>query len=193
MALVQVEKDSISILNITLVELAGNRCSINQLGKDFEKIQVGLENITETFMIRVLDLEDYIRKYLHFSTIINQMHQRKQTFLGSIRDLRVQLDMLFLGHLSPNIVDPMLLRDHLLEVQAKLPHHLKLPANPVTELWHYYSSLGCLNLVENSRLLIVVSLPLLDSSNIYEVFQVINLPILYPRRKQDSGTVTKYK
>ena len=38
LALVQVEKDSISILNITRVELAGNRLSINRLGKDFEKI-----------------------------------------------------------------------------------------------------------------------------------------------------------
>ena len=37
LALVQVEKDSISILNITRMELAGNRRSINQLGKDFFK------------------------------------------------------------------------------------------------------------------------------------------------------------
>ena len=54
LALVQVEKDSISILNITRVELAGNHRSINQLGQDFEKVQVKLKNITETLMIRVL-------------------------------------------------------------------------------------------------------------------------------------------
>ena len=144
-------------------------------------------------MIRILQLEDCIRKHLHFSTIINQLYQSLQTLLGSVRDLRVQLDMLSLGNLSPNVVDPALLRDHLLEVQAKLPRHLKLPADPATELWHYYNSLGCLTLVEKGRLLIVVSLPLLDSSNIYEVFQVINLPIPYPHRKQGSGTVVKYK
>ena len=144
-------------------------------------------------MIRVLQLEDCIRKYLHFSTIINQLHQKLQTLLGSIRDLRVQLDMRSLGHLSPNIVDPTLLRDHLLEVQAKIPRHMKLPADPATELWHHYNSLGCLTLIENGRLLIVVSFPLLDSSNIYEVFQVIYLPIPYPHRKQGSGTVAKYK
>ena len=98
--------------------------------------------------------------------------------------------MLSLGHLSPNIVDPTLLRDHLLEVQAKLQRHLKLPADPATEQWHYYNSLGCLTLVENDRLQMVVSLPLLDSSNIYEVFQVINLPIPY---SHSSGTVAKYQ
>ena len=38
-----------------------------------------------------------------------------------------------------------------------------------------------------------MSLPPLDSSNIYEVFQVINLPISYPHRKQVSGTVSKCK
>ena len=144
-------------------------------------------------MIRVLQLEDYIRKYLHFSTIINQLHQRLQTLLGSIRNLRVQLDMLSLGHLSSNIVDPTLLRDHLLGVQAKLPRHLKLPADPATELWHYYNSLSCLTLVENGRLLIVVSLPLLDSNDIYEVFRLINLPIPHPLVKQGWGAVAKYK
>ena len=144
-------------------------------------------------MIRVLELEDCMRKYLHFSTIINQLHQKLQTLLGSIRDFRIQLDMLSLGHLSPNIVDPTLLRDHLLEVQAKLPHHLRLPADPAMKLWHYNNSLGCLTLVESNRLLIVVSLLLLDSSNIYEVFQVVNLPIPNPHRKQGSGTVAKYK
>ena len=87
-------------------------------------------------MIRVLELEDCMRKYLHFSTIIDQLHQRLQTLLGTIQDLRVQLDMLSLGHLSPNIVDPTFLRDHLLEVQAKLPHHLRLLDDPATELWH---------------------------------------------------------
>ena len=110
-----------------------------------------------------------------------------------MQDLRVQLDMLSLGHLYPNITDPTLLRDHLLEGQAKLPRHLKLLADPATELWHYYNSQGCLTLVENNRLLIVVSLSLLDSCNIYVVFQVINLPIPYPHRKQGSGTVAKYK
>ena len=66
LALVQLEKDSISILNITRVGLARNRRSINQLGKNFEKVEVELENFTETLMVRVLQLEDCIRKYLHF-------------------------------------------------------------------------------------------------------------------------------
>ena len=78
-------------------------------------------------------------------------------------------------------------------IMAYHPSHLKFPADAATGLWHNYNSLDCLILVENGRLLIVVSLSLLDSSNIFEVFQVINLPIPYPHRKQGSGTVAKYK
>lgn len=193
MKLAQVERDSITILNITRVELADNRRKINELVEGFKEMQVELGNITGELMIRVIKLEDCIRKYLRFLTIIEQLQKKLQALLDSIQNLQAQSDMLALGHLSPNIVEPFALKDHLLEVQAKLPHHLRLPANPTAELWYYYKSLGCLTLIEDGKLLIVVSLPLLDTGSIYEVFQVINLPIPYPHEKQGLGTVAKYK
>ena len=191
--LAQVEKDSMTILNITRVELADNRRNINELVGGFKKMQVELGNITGELVTRVIKLEDCIRKYLRFLTIVDQLQKRLQALLGSIRNLQVQFDMLALGHLSPNIVEPSTLKDHLLEVQSKLPHHLRLPADPTAKLWHYYKSLGCLTLIKDDRLLIMVSLPLLDTGSIYEVFKVINLPIPYPREKQGLGTVAKYK
>ena len=107
-----------------------------------------------------------------------------QALLGSIWNLQVQFGMFALGHLSSNIVEQSTLKKHLLEVQSKLPHHLRLLADPAAKLWHYYKSLGCLTLVKDDRLLILVSLLLLDTGSIYEVFKVINLPIPYPREKQ---------
>ena len=93
--------------------------------------------------------------------------------------------MLSLGHLSPSIVDPSHLRDYLLKIRAKLPHHLRLLADPMFELWRYYNTLGCITLVENCKLLILVSVSLLDAGSVFEVFEVINLPIPYPNAKQD--------
>ena len=45
--LAQVEKDSMTILNITRVELADNHRNINELVEGFKKMQVELGNITE--------------------------------------------------------------------------------------------------------------------------------------------------
>lgn len=70
--------------------------------------------------------------------------------------------MLSLGHLSTIIVTPEHLRDFLLKIQAKLPHQLRLPADPRGSLWYYYGSLDCVPLMDGDKLLILVSLPLLD-------------------------------
>ena len=118
--LAQVEKDSMTILNITRVELADNCRNINVLVEGLKKMQVALGNITGELVTRVIKLEDCIRKYLRFLTIVEQLQKRLQALLGSIRNLQVQFDMLALGHLSPNIVEPSPLKYHLLEVQSKL-------------------------------------------------------------------------
>ena len=101
--------------------------------------------------------------------------------------------MLFLGHLSPSLVGLTHLRDILLKIQIELPHHLWLPSDPTRELWRYYSSLGCITLVEEKKILALEPVPLLDRDSTFEVFQVINLPIPYPDPKQKLGVVTKYK
>ncbi len=112
------EKDSMTILNITRVELADNHRNINELVEGFKKIQVELGNISD----RVIKLEDCIRKYLRFLTIIEQLQKRLQALLGSKRNLQVQFD----------IVELPTLKDHLQEVQSKLPHHLRCQL--ITEL-----------------------------------------------------------
>ena len=71
--LAQVEKDSMTILNITRVELADNRHNINELVEGFKKKQVELGNITGELMTRVIKLEDCIRKYLWFLTIAEKV------------------------------------------------------------------------------------------------------------------------
>ena len=70
-----------------------------------------------------------------------------------LEHVRAQLDMLSMGHLSPSIITPERLREVLLEIQAKLPRHLGLPADPTKQLLKNYSALGCVTLLEKSKLL----------------------------------------
>lgn len=66
--------------------------------------------------------------------------------------------MLSIGHLSQSTVAPEYLREVLLKIQAKLPNWLKLPADPVGWLWHYYSSLRYITLIKGNKLFVLIPL-----------------------------------
>ena len=104
-----------------------------------------------------------------------------------LEHVRAQLDSLSLGHLSSSTVTPNYLKGILIRIQTELPHHLRLPVDPTEELWKYYNVLGCVTLMENDKLLILRSVPL------FEIYQVINLPISYPRTDQKMGAVARYR
>ena len=47
--------------------------------------------------------------------------------------------------------------------------------------------------MENNRLLVLMSVPLLDRDSTFEIYQVINLPIPYPRADPKMGAVARYR
>ena len=84
-------------------------------------------------------------------------------------------------------------RDTQLKIQAGLSHQFWLPFEPTRELYRYYSTLGCITLVEKDKILALVIVPLLDKEVTFQLLQVINLPIPYPNPKQKLGVVVEYK
>ena len=187
--LVQEAKSSLSILNVTRVDLTKNRQAINRLIKGVLDMEEELGNVTRSMSMELQRLRGFVKQFLQLSMAISRLQQTSQSLHLSL----AQLDMLFLGHLSPSLVSPTHLRDILLKIQTELPHHLRLPSDPTRELWRYYSSLSCITLVEEKKILALVPVPLLDRDSTFEVFQVINLPIPYPNPKQELGVVAKYK
>ena len=128
--LVLVEKRSISIINIARIELKKDDRNINCLvKKNTQVMRWELGNVTEALMTKVMELMQCIREYFQLSALINQICHKLQ----SLQHLRSQLDRLSLGHLSPSIVDPSYLRDYLLKIRAKLPHHFSLPEDSTFE------------------------------------------------------------
>lgn len=65
--------------------------------------------------------------------------------------------------------------------------------DPASKLWNYYSAFGCVTLLENSKLLVLMTVPLLHRDGTFQVFQVTNLPIPYPRVEQEVGAVARYR
>ena len=151
MVLVQEAKSSLSILDVTRVDLTKNRQTINWFIKGALDVEGELGNVTQSMLMELRRLRDFVKQFLTLSMAISRLQQTSQSLRLSLAHVRAQLDMLFLGHLSPSLVGSTHFRDTLLKIQTELPHYLRLPSDPTRELWRYYSSLGCITLVEEKK------------------------------------------
>ena len=181
-------RSSLSILNVTRIDLAKNRQTINR-----QDIKDELEQMTRSMSVELQKLEGFEAQFMQLLMAINRLKQTSQALQLSLEHVIAQLDMLSLGHLSPSIVTPGHLRDILLKIQAALPHILRLPPDPSLGLWRYYNSPSCIILIEDTKLLALVPILLLNRGSIFEVFQTINLSIPYPGTKRELGVTAKYK
>ena len=84
--------------------------------------------------------------------------------------------------LNPMIIPPDILRDILQEVQNDIQTNarLKLPDDPVTKIWSYYGSTKLIPVVLENYLMLILMIPLVDSSLQMNLYKVHNLPTVHP-------------
>jgi len=75
--------------------------------------------------------------------------------------LQSQVNMLSLGHLSPSTINPRQFKKLLLDIKLKLPKALTLPDDPDKKLWYFYRQLTCTAIMENKRIVVIISVPYL--------------------------------
>ena len=92
---------------------------------------------------------------------------------------------------SPAIMPPIALRDLLRRVRAKMQPNprLRLPYHPDTEgIWKYYKVIKITPVVIDMLLVILLTIPILDSTLELNIYRVHNLPAIPPGHK----IATKY-
>ena len=87
--------------------------------------------------------------------------------------------------LNPMIITPDILRDILQEVQNDIQTNarLKLPDDPVTKIWSYYGTTKLTPVVLEDYLMLILTIPLVDSSLQMNLYKVHNLPTVHPKLK----------
>ena len=95
--------------------------------------------------------------------------------------IQLQLNMLSLGHLSPVVITPRGLKKLLIEIESHLPEFLKLPYDPKGNIWKFYQTLTCSTVLHKGRFLVIVSIPLLDKINKFEIYDVFNMPVAHDK------------
>ena len=87
---------------------------------------------------------------------------------------------------SPAIIPPIALRDLLRRVRAKIGSNprLKLPYDPDTrDIWKYYKVIQITPIVIDKLLVILLTIPVLDSTLELNIYHVHNLPAIPPGHK----------
>ena len=121
---------SLSVLNLTRMQIAENRRSIINLIIVVHKLEWKISKLAQSYETKLVRLEQFIHTYLQFQMILNEIRLATQDGLMYLENLKSELNMLSMHHLSTNTKSPKNLKELLLEVVLKLPNNLELPRNP---------------------------------------------------------------
>ena len=172
-------EESVSVLNVTRVELAENRHAINTITEVTRELRSRMEGATDQIVNTLLPFRQFVLTYFQIQLQLGELRDSVSRATTYITRIEMRLSHLSLGHLTPTILPPLELQTMLLAVREKIPPGLMLPSDPVKGLWHFYMTLHCSAMVHDDNIIILVSLPLLDSGGQFEVYQVLDMPVPY--------------
>ena len=175
--LVHVTEKGLSILNNTRQQVFENRQTINQLIETLHDYSIALGTLRTDIMKDLTRVKTLTQIYLQLDLIHEEIRGMITDGYAYLQHLGAQLNMLSLGHLAPSVISPKYLKQVLMEIKTFIPVTVKLPADPQKDLWYFYKILKCATVLDGDKLLVVVTVPLLDTNGQFDLFRVYNLPL----------------
>jgi hypothetical protein len=187
-SLKHVVNESLTILKQLQGQVRDNRRSINSIIDEVTNITIKLD----IFGITLEKVKSYIRLY----AMLDRANAEIREILNIARDhlqvTRLQLSMLSLGHLSSTVIAPSELKSLLLGIRGQLSPQFTLPFDPVNDIWTFYKTITCTTLIDNNHVIVVIAVPLIDNTGMYEVYKIHNIPVPYQRSNR-TNIRAKYK
>ena len=168
---------SLSVLNMTRIQVSENRRSIMDLIICIQKLDEKILKLQENLERKLTRLGQFIHTYLQFQMIFDEIKMTIQNAIFYIGNLKTELNMLALNHLSTSTISPRDLKTLLVEIQSKLAMNYELPKNPNIDIWYFYKTLLCMTYMENDQIRIVLKIPLINTKEKYDIFKVHNIPV----------------
>ena len=181
---------SLSVLNLTRMQVSENRRSIMDLIIVVQKLDRKIFDLQQVFSAKFVRLEQFVHTYLQFQMILNEIKQTTQDAVFYLESLKSELNMLSMQHLSTNTISPKDLKELLIEVESKLPNNFELPRNPRKDIWYFYKTLTSITYLEDNEIRIVLKIPLINTKEEYEVYRIYNLPL--PMATKQTNIMLKY-
>ena len=95
---------SLSVLSLTRMQVAENRRSIMDLIIVVQKLNKKINKLAQSFETKLVRLEQFINTYLQFQMTLNEIRLATQDGLMYLENLKSELNMLSMHHLSTNTI-----------------------------------------------------------------------------------------
>ena len=167
-----------AFLNVTHGYVTANRLVINEIQVRLTELNATLLSLMDTFNVHQYIVFFLIEARASMSRINMGMLTLQQNVQGIYEYLRV----ISTHRINPLVIPPRDFKIILKGVRDKLSANprLRLPENPETHLWKYYYIARVIPIVTKSYLLIILTMPLIDTSLQMNLYKVHNLPIINP-------------
>ena len=128
--------------------------------------------------------------------VVEEMRTAIQRSMYYFLRLQIQINALSANKLSPNIIEPAEFKAVLKDIETQLPKSYGLPEDVDDELWSFYKHLFCQTLMEDNKILIILTIPLIDYTKQMDLYKVYNLPLpmstVYPPNNETQTELLAY-
>ena len=191
--IMHVVHESISILNISRIEIAENRQAVSELIISVTALDKKLETPADNVRKQIYETKNFMALYMKLSLITMEIKDMIQNALLYLKHLKTQLNCLSLGRLIPSTLSPTNLRSLLLEIKSHLPASLALIGDPKSDLWLFYQRLQISAMLYENKIVVIIQIPLLEINHQFDVYQVFNLPIAVPNLENAQSMIAIYQ
>lgn len=179
-------EECISVLNISRLEIKENRGAIIQLVNNVRQLDDKIDILNDTLSKEIAETKHFLDLYTRLDVLVDEIKTMLQGAMFYLQNLKQRIDFLTLKKVSPGVITPPNLLDVLTDIQIHLPPMLKLIGDPKTELWVFYQYLMSNVLFEGNRMVIVITIPLLQLDDKFEVYKAYNIPLALSNVQTDN-------
>ena len=165
-------KDSLSLINLTRMEVRSNRIAINQVIE-------GMGKLVSTFEGTVIPLREFVINHAQLQTNIGMARDLVTAESDLIAELQQKVSKLATGRLSPILLPAPELVQILKGIEVEIPPELMLPQDPRERPFYYYKILTTNTIALEDELVIAIEIPLLDVARKLKIMEAIALPVPY--------------
>ena len=188
-------QESISVLNVTRLEVKENRQKINEIIDSIGSIEDTIINISDQLEQDINTLEKMVILIAQITRIIEEIKNAITRSMYFYLHFQIQVQSIIMQRLSPSTVTAANLRNILMSIQERLPKTIGLPFDPRTHLFEYFQYLKCMTIFQDNRVIITINIPLMEFTQRYDLFQAISLPapLLGTARSEEKELLAYYK
>ena len=165
-------------LNLTMAHVNRHETMLYELDSKLTILNKTLQNIMVeiSYFQYENNLMDNMQMHInHIYTAIYALKEDIDSLYGYMRVLSTQ-------QLNPLIMPPDILREVLNQVREGIRSNarLTLSENPLENIWTYYNIIKVTPILLDDFLMVILTVPLIDSSLNVNLYRIHNLPILHP-------------